>query len=112
MATETTPLLLDPNAATTTTDDSLSSIGISARRQSLNAIAAGRQSEFGGANLGLEEFRSIVKKNRLLSRSEQRDDAVSQQVRSIIHDEPGLVLPQPRLDATTSIRESGILFAW
>ena len=48
---------------------------LSARRRSLNAIAAGSQSEFGGVNQGLESFRQIVARNRLLSNAEQ-DEAV------------------------------------
>lgn len=103
MATESTPLLLGVSDA--------DRAAFSARRQSLNAIAGGRQSEWGGNNAGLEEFRAIVARNRLLSRSEQRQD-ITEQVRSIIHDEPGLVAPRQRLDATTSIREVGILTAW
>jgi hypothetical protein len=102
-ATESTPLLLGVTDA--------ERAAWSARRQSLNAIAGGRQSEFGGPNRGLEEFRTIVARNRLLSRSEQRQD-ITEQVRNIIHDEPGLVAPTQRLDVTTSIREVGILTAW
>lgn len=102
MATERTPLLGVSD---------LEHSALSARRQSLNAIAGGRQSEFGGPNKGLEEFREIVARNRLLSRSEQRQD-ITEQVRNIIHDEPGLVAPRQRLDVTTSIREIGILTAW
>lgn len=105
MATEQTPLLLGVNL----TNDERAAF--SARRQSLNAIAGGRQSEFGGPNKGLEEFRAIVARNRLLSRTEQRQD-ITEQVRNIIHDEPGLVAPRQRLDATTSIKEVGILTAW
>lgn len=102
MATESTPLLgvTDPERS-----------DFSARRQSLNAIAGGRQSEFGGPNKGLDEFRATVARNRLLSRSEQRQD-ITDQVRKIIHDEPGLVAPAQRLDVTTSVREVGILVAW
>lgn len=102
MATESTPLL------------SVSASewpAVSARRQSLPAIAGGRQSEFGGPNKGLEEFRRQVARNRLLSRSEQRQD-ITEQVRKIIEDEPGLVAPTPRLDVPTSLREIGILVAW
>ncbi len=55
---------------------------LSARRRSLNAIAAGSQSEFGGANQGLENFRQIVARNRLLSNAEQ-DEAVIDQVRQL-----------------------------
>lgn len=102
MATEHTPLLEVPD---------LARAALSARRQSLNAIAGGRQSEFGGPNKGLEDFREIVNRNRLLSRSEQRQD-ITEQVRHIIEDEPGLVAPRPRLDVTTSVREVGILIAW
>ena len=55
---------------------------LSARRRSLNAIAGGSQSEFGGVNAGLESFRAIVARNRLLSSADQ-DEAVIDQVRQL-----------------------------
>lgn len=108
MATESTPLLQAPHL----TDDISNGLSFSARRQSLNAIAAGRQSEFGGPNKGLDDFRAIVARNRLLSRSEQREN-ITEQVRNIISDEPSLLaMPTSRLDATTYLREAGLLVAW
>lgn len=85
---------------------------LSARRQSLNALATGRQSVFGRESEGLAAFREIVRRERLLSRSDQRTQDLTEQVKSIIHDEPGLVAPRQRLDVTTNLKEAGLLTAW
>lgn len=58
---------------------------LSARRQSLNAMAAGSQNEFGGTNQGLEAFREIVSRNRLLSSAGQ-DEPLIDQVRQLAGD--------------------------